>query len=227
MGDSVAGALSAAPIARTTLRDEAEKRIRAEIVTGALEAGRIHQIPELAARLGVSITPVREALLALSQDGLVEVMRNRGFRIAQLSDSDLDDIVELRILLEVAALQKLAGSVTGAQLQTLSEMAAAIDAAAESGDLNAFLQADRDFHLRLLELAGNQRLVDTVAKLRDQTRLVGLPNLVGSKHLTRTSNEHAELLRALKSGDAERVGRIVTQHLRHARGLWANRPERV
>src|SRR4051794_29277007 len=83
-----------------SLREQARRYLRTSVVTGELEEGRLYSVGEFAQQLGVSATPVREAVFDLAHQGLVEVVRNRGFIIHPLKDQDLDDIFQLRVLLE-------------------------------------------------------------------------------------------------------------------------------
>src|SRR4051794_4783192 len=84
-----------------SLREQAVAAIRASIITGEAEPGQIYSVRQFADRLGVSATPIREALLDLAGDGLVEAVRNRGFRILMPSEQDLDEIYRLRLMIEV------------------------------------------------------------------------------------------------------------------------------
>ncbi len=92
----------------STLSSMAKESIRVRIVTGEIAAGEIYSAPALAAVLGVSATPVREAMLELTADGLVEVVPNRGFRVVEPSQHDLDEIFEIRLMLEVPAAERAA-----------------------------------------------------------------------------------------------------------------------
>ncbi|MEK8173874.1 FCD domain-containing protein [Streptomyces sp. M19] len=96
--------------------------------------------------------------------------------------------------------------------------------AAEDGDVVGFLDADRRFHLGLLALCGNRRLVATVASLRDQTRLYGLEALAERGVLHGSAHEHLDMLAAIDEGDAGRLERMVRRHLLHVRSDWA-RPD--
>jgi DNA-binding GntR family transcriptional regulator len=91
--------------------------------------------------------------------------------------------------------------------------------------LTGFLAADREFHLGLLELIGNRRLVDLVGHLRDQSRLYGLRNLVSEGSLMASSEEHHRMLDALVHGNSGEAEELMRIHLRHTRGLWAGLPE--
>src|SRR3712207_3589560 len=166
-----------------SLREQAQDVIRASIIAGELEPGEIYSATTLAQRLGVSATPVREALLDLASAGLTAPVRNRGFRILAPEERDLDEISELRLMLEAPAMRVVADSAADADLAALEAVVREIETTAEAGDLAGFLLADREFHLGLLELTGNRRLVRLVGQLRDQTRLVGLKPLAESGRL--------------------------------------------
>jgi DNA-binding GntR family transcriptional regulator len=208
-------------LTQVSLREQATEAIRAGVVSGELAAGEILSAATIAARLGVSVTPVREAMLDLATAGLVEPVRNRGYRVVEVGDRDLDEIIELRVLLEGPAMALVVERATDAELEALTESVDGIEEAAAASDVSRFLAEDRQFHLGLLELAGNRRLVDVVSRLRDQTRLVGLQALAREHALTGSALEHRPILAALQGGDAERAERLMREHLQHARGTWA------
>ncbi len=205
----------------TSLSRQARDAIRASIITGGIEAGKIYSVPALAERLGVSATPVREAMLELTNEGLVQPVRNRGFLVPRLSDHDLDELFELRLMLEVPSVGRAAGNITPQGAAECRALTAEIEAQAANGDLIGFLRADHLFHLRLLQELGNQRLVDIVGRLRDQVRLYGLPTLAESGLLIDSAREHAEILRAVEQGDRSRAEALMRRHVEHTRGAWA------
>jgi DNA-binding GntR family transcriptional regulator len=205
------------------LRQQAADVIRASIVGGELEPGEIYSAPALAERLGVSATPVREAMLDLAKDGLVEPVRNRGFRITVVDDEALDEISELRHLLEVPAIGMVIGRAGDEELIPLFEKVNAIERAAEDRDVAQFLLADRDFHLSLLALAGNGRLVRLVLQLRIQTRLIGIKGLAESGQLMSSALEHRPILEAVCRRDVAEAERLMRLHLDHTRESWAGR----
>ena len=217
---------SIAPLAdRTSLREQVAHALRAAVVAGELAPGEVYSAPGLAARFGVSVTPVREALLDLAREGMVTAVRNKGYRVTALDESTLDDIHHVRELLEVPAVVSLAGRVTAAELAALHETAQEIEDCARTGDVVGYVEADRRLHLELLRLAGNDLLVDLVADLRTRTRLYGLTRLADDGGLVDSAREHVRLLDALGRGDAASVEQLVRGHLRHTRGSWAGRPE--
>jgi DNA-binding GntR family transcriptional regulator len=208
-----------------SLREQSQQVIRASILAGELAAGEIYSASTIAQRLGVSPTPVREAMLELANGGLVEPVRNRGFRILTPDEDDLDEISQLRLMLEVPSMRIVAGQASAADLHELSEVVEQIEATAAAADVAGFLLADRAFHLGMLELTGNRRLVGLVAQLRDQTRIAGITELAREGNLERSAAEHRDILDALEAGDADKAEELMKRHLIHTRGIWAGRAE--
>lgn len=213
------------PLIRNDLRAQTRGLLRARIITGDLSPGNLYTIGAFAEQLGVSATPVREALGDLAHVGLVEVIRNRGFRVRALTDDDLDEIMQLRLFLEVPAVVAVTGTLSDAEIRACRELVARCLAAAREGDLILFLEADREFHLRLLEGLRNGRLIRILGQLRDETRLYGLKELAATNRLVPSAREHVALLEAVGGGDVKRARYVITKHLRHTRGSWAGRRE--
>ncbi|CAL9527621.1 GntR family transcriptional regulator [Streptomyces atacamensis] len=214
------------------VREQVADALRAALTAGELRPGRIYSAPALAAEYGVSATPVREAMLDLAREGLVETVRNKGFRVAETTERDLADFTEIRALIEVPTAGRVARAATAGQLAELRPAADEAMAAARAGDLVSYLDADHRFHLGLLSLAGNPRLVETVGDLRRRSRLHGLAGALtgagGTCVLVESAREHIELLDLMLAGDADGAERRMRHHLTQARALWAvRRRERV
>lgn len=210
----------------SSLRARAETEITAAIASGQMPAGQLFSAPALAARFGVSATPVREAMLNLHKRGLVDIVRNKGFRVTAVSEAELQAMVEVRQLLEAPAMRRVAErGLDPSTVDTLQVLAAEIVANATGGDLTRYLEADTTFHLTLLERAGNARLVAIVADLRSQTRLVGLVDMIGTAQLLRSAAEHHRLLELVLAGDADGAEELTRHHIQHVLGWWAGRPE--
>lgn len=208
-----------------SLREQARDAIRTSIVMGEIAPGNVESVVKVAAELGVSITPVREAVMDLANLGIVEVIRNKGFRVPQLTDQDLDEIFKLRTMLEVPAMSELAQIFGTQDPSPFRALAENIVSAARRGEVREFLEADRKFHRALLEVVGNKRLVHMVDQLRDQARMQGLQKLADHGDLVESAEEHLVLLEAISSGNSELSADLMTKHLAHSRGIWADRPE--
>ncbi|MFI9415537.1 GntR family transcriptional regulator [Streptomyces werraensis] len=199
-------------------RERVADALRAALIAGELRPGEVYSAPGLAARFGVSATPVREALLDLAKEGLVDAVPNKGYRVTAVSERQLDEYTQVRALIEIPTTAALAGTAGTAALRPAAEE---IVAAAEAGDLIAYVDADQRFHLGLLALAGNAHLVEVVRDLRRRSRLYGLTALAEQGRLRASAEEHLELLDALLARDREAVHAVMTRHLGHVRGLWA------
>lgn len=203
------------------LRDQVAGALRAALIAGELRPGVIYSAPTLAAEFGVSATPVREAMLDLAREGLVEAVRNKGFRITEMTERDLDEYTEIRALIEIPTVGSVTETAAPAQLQALRPAAEEIVAAARDHDLIRYLEADRRFHLDLLALAGNHHLVDVVSDLRKRSRLYGLTDLDHAGVLVDSAQEHITLLDLMLTGDADAARELMRHHLGHVRTLWA------
>ncbi|MFB7269110.1 GntR family transcriptional regulator [Streptomyces sp. NPDC056244] len=208
--------------ARRNLREEIIETLRAAVISGQLRPGVVYSAPSLAEQFGVSSTPVREAMLDLVREGLVEAVRNKGFRVTELSEQDLDDITHLRALIEIPTVRRIAeAGVDPAVIERLRPLAAGIEDAARRQDLIAHVTIDMEFHLTLLGLTGNSYLVETVRSLRSRSRIYGLSILAAHDQLVPSSHEHAELLDLIEAGDADGAEELMRRHMGHVRGIWA------
>ncbi|KND24590.1 GntR family transcriptional regulator [Streptomyces acidiscabies] len=206
---------------RSSYRQKVVDALRAALIAGQLRPGEVYSAPGVAARFGVSVTPVREAMLELAKEGLVDAVPNKGFRVTEVSDVQLDEYTQIRALIEIPTVVGLTHSADPASLEALRPLAQEIVTASAAGDLVAYVEADTRFHLDLLSLAGNTHLVEVVRDLRSRSRLYGLEALAASGHLPASAAEHLTLVDALLARDEGAVRTVMTQHLGHVRGLWA------
>lgn len=202
-----------------SLRAQAGDVLRGKIVSGELEAGVIYSAIVLAEGLGVSPTPVREAMLDLATSGLVEPVRNRGYRVCVLNEHDLEELSELRTMIEVPATRRAVERATDAELAALEPEVSAIERAAREGDVAGFILADRRFHLGLVALTRNDRLVGLTGRLRDQARLTGMKPMAMREQLIASAMEHRPILEAVQARDADRAEHLARAHLERTR-IW-------
>jgi DNA-binding GntR family transcriptional regulator len=206
---------------RTSLREQVTDALRAAVVTGEMKPGQIYSAPTLAEGFGVSATPVREAMLDLAKQGLVEVVPNKGFQVSSITDAELDQITEIRLLLEPPAAVLAAERATPQDVAELRRLAEEVIRAAAEGDLIAHVEADRAFHGRLAELSGNDRLATIIYDLRDRTRLYGLAKLAERGVPDPTVEEHLTICEHLAARDTAALSESVRIHIGHVRREWA------
>ena len=221
-------ALSNAPlglISAPSLREQARQVIRGLVITGQMQPDQLYSVPRLAAELGVSATPVREALLDLEREGLLQAERNRGFRVVSLSLHELIETFAIRLLLEVPSVGDIAeGGLSKQQLDELQQLAEATRQTAEASDLIAFLDADLKFHVQLIATLGNLSLAKLVETLRDRVRLHGFAGNDSSRDfLKQSASEHFKLLHYISKRDRAGTEATMRRHLERSRGVWGDR----
>jgi len=202
----------------TSLRDKVVQRVRSDIVSGRVAPGAMYSVPSLAGQLGVSTTPLREALLELSRGGLVTPLRNRGFRVEAASLTDLNNLFAVRTLLERFAAVTLAEH----GLTDVNELRALADAIADTvraNDVLAYVDADRAFHLALVERAGNPLLTRLIMELRDGMRLYGIDSAAGRQRQVASVGEHCELIELATAGKVEEIAALIDLHINEWKSL--------
>jgi DNA-binding GntR family transcriptional regulator len=183
-----------------TLRDALAQQLRDEIVSGALRPGTVIKDAELAARLGSSITPVREALTQLAMEGLIEMPPNRAKRVAPLTRRAAIELTIVIRLLSVPAFEEGIGKLTPDDLQAMRANHAAMVAAIERDDRRAASLAGRTFTDIVIRAAGNHELRRMLATI--VTRSERLVLLHYQESFAQTSREmHTQILAALERGD--------------------------
>jgi DNA-binding GntR family transcriptional regulator len=201
-------------VQRASVRGQILDALRTALVTGELSPGEVYSAPVLGERFGVSATPVREAMQQLALEGAVEVVPNRGFRVVERGVRELAELAEIRALIEVPVMLRLARTVPAERWAELRPVAEATVRAASTGCRATYAESDRAFHRAVLALAGNEQLVRIAADLhrRAQWPLTGTPTSRGRAELVADAAEHTALLDALIAGDLDVVRSLVGEH---------------
>lgn len=201
-------------VQRASVRGQILDALRTALVAGELAPGEVYSAPVLGERFGVSATPVREAMQQLALEGAVEVVPNRGFRVVERGARELAELAEIRALIEVPVMLRLARTVSAGRWAELRPLAEATVRAASTGDRANYAESDRAFHRALLALAGNGQLVRIADDLhrRAQWPLVGGAVSRGRADLVADAAEHTALLDALIAQDLTVVQSLVREH---------------
>ncbi len=187
--------------------------LRKMIFSGDLGAGTDHLESELADRLGMSRTPVREALLRLEAQGLVEVRPRKGVRIKPLSPADMAEIYDILTELEsLAAANAAEQNLAEGDLNLLSSAIQEMQNALDKGDREGWATADDQFHQELTRLGGNARIVGISSMLADQVRRARMVTLYMRPAPTKSNDDHARVLDAIRRGDAEAARAVHRAH---------------
>jgi len=194
------------------LREAILQHIRIGIVSGHIPPDELLSVPSLSKALGVSTTPVREALLELSNAGLIEPRRNRGFRVCSTSPKDLKDLFSIRAQLESFALILITdcSAEDEAELQALAK---AVQVRVEEGDTVGYVVTDRAFHYRLVSLADNPKLTQLIMDLRNNMRLYGIETEAGRERQLKSVQEHYEMISLIRAGRGAQAAELVKMHI--------------
>jgi DNA-binding GntR family transcriptional regulator len=196
------------PVGTTSRTSHVLEILKGAILNGQLAPGEALVEAELAGRLGVSKTPVREALKTLEGTGLVVIRPYTGATVRVFSDDDAVAIYDMRLLLEPEAVRRSVA--TGADLTEAAE-ALARAASADSGSERSL--ANRAFHRSLYRHSGNPLLLQTLDGLRDQIALISAGSWARSASWQQEAEEHARMLDAARAGDADETARLVHEHI--------------
>lgn len=208
--------LSAA-VHRDSLGMQVYRSIRESIVFVRLEPGRLLYENDLAETLGVSRTPVREAIRLLESEQLIEVLPQRGTRVSKISVQKLKEALFVRRLLEIGAFRAAAGLWRTADREKVKEELLDLlirqESAAADGDIAGFLQLDEDFHHTVMGITGNGTLLRMVAQMRAHVNRARCLALQRFRNMEQVVDEHRRLLEALEAGDESLTERRLQRHL--------------
>ena len=197
----------------TAVQQEIERAIlRGELVPGA----KLNEA-DLAERLGVSRGPVREALRMLETAGLVRQEKNRGAFVRHVALDEAMEIYDLRAMIEESVGRALAGAIAPAQLKSLHALVDSMGRAVKAGDADAYHLLNLEFHDRLVEFSGNRKLTSMYRQLINELSLFRRLNLADAKMMPLSASEHDGIVKAIASGNPERAGRAMREHVTESR----------
>jgi DNA-binding GntR family transcriptional regulator len=200
---------------RPRVVDEVYAELRRKIIHMELAPGYQALEKEIARQLGVSRTPVREALVRLQQEGLVEIVPRQGMRVRPISARDIREINEVLAYLEAGAAEKLASRrVTPEEMARLEAAIAEMDRALDSDDLDAWAQADYQFHGLLVEFTGNRHLIEVARGFLDRAHRIRLLTTPLRSRPVYSNVNHAAVVEAIRRGDAQTAQEIHRAHKR-------------
>jgi DNA-binding GntR family transcriptional regulator len=202
------------PIARPeSLKELAYRQIRDRLVSGRLEADAVYSAIQFADGLGVSRTPVREALLQLAAEGFLDVIDGRGFRVRDYTEKEIRDLFETRRLIETYAVERAAEGLTAAELALLDRNQKTLAERGRRGDPVSLLETDREFHMSLVRRNGNELLVSLMDRIRNHVAIFGLRALSREGRTAEVVAEHGRILKALHRHDRAEAVRAMRDHL--------------
>ncbi|CAN5127012.1 GntR family transcriptional regulator [soil metagenome] len=193
--------------------EQVMEAVRSALDTGVMHPGIKYSVYQLAEALGVSRTPVRDALLRLEEIGLIRFEARQGFRILAPEPTEIADIFAVRLALELPAVERAATVCDATLTARLSERMALLNTAAAAGDERTFAQHDQRLHDHILEAAGNMRAREIVRTLRESTRLLGASTADRTRTLFDIDAEHRPVVAAITANRPEQAVDAMRSHL--------------
>ena len=196
-----------------SLAKMAYEAIRKSILSGQWKIGELYNEKAIAADLGISRTPVREALLELASQDLIIFLPRRGLMVNRFTRHDVDEIFELRKAIELAAVEKITVADPPFDLFEIEEALLSQRKAVKQKDYFAFMEADRLFHTSFSELTNNRRIIAILDNIRDMIHVMGAKALALEGRAVEVIKEHQTILEAVKKGNLAEARRAMAYHL--------------
>ena len=197
------------------LRDVVFNTLRQAILYGKLQPGERLMEITLANQLGVSRTPVREAIRKLEIEGLVLMIPRKGAQVAPITEKDLNDVLEVRLGLEELAMHCACERVDSEQLRAISNAQKKFETSLKTNGLADLAKADEDFHELIYQATSNRRLIQMINNLREQMYRYRIEYLKDLNVGETLNDEHKELYNALRERDADRALKCMKRHIKN------------
>lgn len=205
------------PLDHTALTERTYAVLKDRILTRRMEPGTRVSVPEIAAALGVSRTPVTDALKRLATEGLVEIIPRRGTFVTGLSADDVCELFDIRLLIESHAIDAIIGGGRAADyVQAVSEAMARMRQAmvdGDYGDYETFVAGDRELHMTMVEMTHNQRLLEIYTDLNVHIQVARAHYLDSVENAQQAYQEHESILAGFRAGSGEQVKAALRSHI--------------
>jgi len=198
------------------LRDIVFEALREAIINGTLKPGERLMELQLAEDLGVSRTPIREAIRKLELEGLVVMIPRKGAYVAGISIKDIADVFEIRAALESLAAGLAAKRITEPEIKELYRSLEKVAEASQEGDFEKVVQSDTELHDLIYKASRNGRLVQLINKLREQIQRFRSTTLSYPGRIKQTLEEHEKLVKAISQGDSSLARALAQEHIENA-----------
>lgn len=196
-----------------SLKASARGEIKKLLVTGKWERGVLYSANTFADLLGVSRTPVREALLELSAEGYLEAQDGKGFRIKELSEKEIRDFFETRRMIELYVIERVVAGLTAPAVEELRSHQRRMQANFSVDDKVAFLDADKAFHLHLIHCHQNRHLSSVMNNIRDLISILGHEAIIREGRAEQVLAEHQAVIDAVERREAAQAVAAMRAHL--------------
>jgi len=196
-----------------TLANQVYQHLKKRIIDQQLKPGSRLIVSHIAAELGTSLTPVREALTTLAKDGLVEMFPHKGACVTKPTKKNFEDLFNVRKILEGFAVKLAAPRLTPADIQTLDEIIDKGDSALSAGDSESWIEMDVKLHNFIARKSGNGLLIEFLSSIQDRIHIFRLLTVGFPDRVKKVSQEHWAIVSALREKDVESAEKLIVEHI--------------
>ncbi|SFG63600.1 DNA-binding transcriptional regulator, GntR family [Desulfotomaculum arcticum] len=204
---------------RTLLTEQVYLSLKSAIIDGTFPTGERLKEEELAKKMGVSRTPVREAINQLKQEGLVTSLVGGGVKVTEISIEEINDIFDVRDLLETHAAIKAVDNISDEQLKKLEEIVFMSRVAQQKGLIEKIIELNTDFHNEIVIASGNKKIYEIICSMRDYLQAYRRVSLRHAQEPEASLSGHEQIYEAIKLRDKEKACNCMKEHLMVARRL--------
>jgi len=198
-----------------SFKQQAYEEVKNAIINHLIAPGDIIFERNLSENLGISRTPLREAIQLLEMEGWIKSIPRKGILVCNISERDVEEVLHLRKANEVLVMELVIPNITHEEIQKIEEIYLA--QSNQKQDNKTFISLDKDFHIYMAELSGNKRLAQLMQTLSDQVRWFGVRALNLPGRIEQTLQEHAAIIEAIKSRDFKKAREAVLNHIEQTR----------
>lgn len=198
-----------------SFKQHAYEEIKKAIINHVIPPGEVLSERNLSESLGISRTPLREAIHMLELEGWVRSIPRKGVFVAQISERDVEEVLQIRRAIETLVMELLIPAIADEQIERIEEIY--LHQSENQKDKQSFIFIDKDFHMYLAELSQNSRLINLMHNLSDQMRWFGIMALNASDRTERTLQEHKSIIEGLKKHNLDQAKQAVFTHIEHTR----------
>lgn len=195
------------------LRDVVFNTLREAILKGELVPGERLMEKQLAERMGVSRTPIREAIRKLELEGLVLMVPRKGAEVAKITEKDIKDVLEVRATLEALAVRLACEKMDEQGMEKLTQVKEAFEKAAEKKEIELLIIKDVEFHDAIFAATGNEKLIHIVNNLREQIYRFRVKYISEMNDYSGLVKEHEEIVESIRNGDRQKAEEIAVRHI--------------
>lgn len=202
------------------LTDQVYDILKEAILSLSLEPGERLIESKLAKELGISTTPIRGALARLKHDKLVEIVPFKGAHVSKIDNRDIEEIFEIRILLETAMIRDYACNLRSKDIKEGEALLEAMKQAYQSGDIQSYLKPSRDFHYLFIKRCGNQRMIDILHAFEGNLERVRITSIRDLTNVPQLIKDYENILDSLRTGDSDKTAKALIIHLERTRDIF-------